>query len=79
MDSFDLDIARVGFQGDGLSADGHIVPLTLPGERVRVRVREGGGQAELLDILSPSPQRVTPPCPHYAACGGCARAAVAPG
>ncbi|HEX7798827.1 MAG TPA: class I SAM-dependent RNA methyltransferase [Asticcacaulis sp.] len=70
MDSFDLDIARVGFQGDGLSADGHIVPLTLPGERVRVR--EGKGQAELLDILTPSPRRVTPPCPHYAACGGCA-------
>ena len=35
-------------------------------------MREGKGQAELLDILTPSPRRVTPPCPHYAACGGCA-------
>jgi 23S rRNA (uracil1939-C5)-methyltransferase len=70
MDSFDLDIARVGFQGDGLSADGQIVPLSLPGERVRVR--RGKERLELLDILSSSPQRVTPPCPHYTACGGCA-------
>lgn len=69
MDSFDLDIARVGFQGDGLSADGQIVPLALPGERVRVR--RGKERLELLDILWPSPQRVTPACPHYASCGGC--------
>jgi 23S rRNA (uracil1939-C5)-methyltransferase len=70
MDSFDLDIVRVGFQGDGLSADGQIVPLSLPGERVRVR--KGKERLDLLDILSSSPQRVTPSCPHYAACGGCA-------
>ena len=30
-------IDKVGFQGDGLSRDGVVVPLTLPGERVTVR------------------------------------------
>jgi 23S rRNA (uracil1939-C5)-methyltransferase len=32
----------------------------------------GQSRAELVLILSPSPQRATPPCPHYGTCGGCA-------
>jgi 23S rRNA (uracil1939-C5)-methyltransferase len=46
-----------------------MVPLTLPGERVVARV--AGDRGELAEILEPSPERVTPPCPHFGPCGGC--------
>lgn len=28
-------------------------------------------EGEAKDILQPSPERVTPPCPHFGVCGGC--------
>lgn len=70
----ELDITRMGFQGDGMTADGQAVALTLPGEHVRVKAARGGRDShpELLEVVTPSPQRVTPPCPHFSACGGCA-------
>lgn len=46
----------------------------LPGETVRLRYRQRHkryDEAELAELLAPSPDRVTPPCPHYGACGGC--------
>ncbi|MBX9989262.1 class I SAM-dependent RNA methyltransferase [Phreatobacter oligotrophus] len=64
-----LTIAHVGHRGDGV-AEGRFVPYTLPGEVVEVE-----GDAERTapaTILSPSPDRVTPPCPHFGTCGGCA-------
>jgi len=72
---FTADIDKVGFQGDGLTKDGRAVPLTLPGERARaavIRDKDGKERIEVLEILTPSPERVTPPCRHFAACGGCA-------
>jgi 23S rRNA (uracil1939-C5)-methyltransferase len=70
-DQIDLTIEGIGAQGDGL-AGGLFAPLTLPGERVRVRVRASGDRAEVIEILSASPDRVSPPCPHFGDCGGCA-------
>ena len=63
-------IDKVGFQGDGLTRDGVVVPLTLPGERVSVR--QGKERVELAELLEASPDRVAPPCRHFTACGGCA-------
>jgi 23S rRNA (uracil1939-C5)-methyltransferase len=60
----------VGAQGDGVSDTGLFVPLTLPGERVRVTGE--GGRRELAEVVQASPDRVTPPCPHFGVCGGCA-------
>lgn len=65
-----LDIESVGAQGDGVSAGGVFVPLTLAGERVRVR--RSGDRAELVAVETASPERVQPPCPHFGDCGGCA-------
>ncbi len=70
MNDFEAVIERVGFQGDGLTHDGVAVPLSLPGERVRLR--RGKERAELVEVLEASPQRVTPPCRHFSTCGGCA-------
>jgi 23S rRNA (uracil1939-C5)-methyltransferase len=50
------------------------VPLTLPGEQVIARVsdqKRGFDRAEIATIVTPSPDRVPPPCPYYGVCGGC--------
>ncbi len=52
------------------------VPYALPGETVAVEVetsKKGWVQARLIEVIEPSPDRVTPPCPHFGpdACGGC--------
>jgi len=50
------------------------VPLTLPGEQVRIRTvqnKSGYSTAELTEIFKPSPQRIKPACPYFGTCGGC--------
>lgn len=65
----ELEIERIGAQGDGLAAGPIFVPLTLPGERVLARVE--GDRGELVELLQASPERITPVSPHYGDCGGC--------
>ncbi len=51
-----------------------MVPFTLPGERVRARVfrnQKNFSEADLVSVLTPSPNRVAPACPLFARCGGC--------
>jgi 23S rRNA (uracil1939-C5)-methyltransferase len=46
----------------------------IPGETARVRVTEeqrNFRRAELEQVLSPHPKRVSPPCPYFGSCGGC--------
>lgn len=63
-------IDAVGAQGDGIVRQGPVfVPLTLPGERVTVKM--DGSRGELIDILEPSPDRIAPSCKHFGDCGGC--------
>jgi 23S rRNA (uracil1939-C5)-methyltransferase len=50
------------------------VPLTLPGEQVLIRITDDKGAyatAEAEKILTAAPERTTPVCPHFGACGGC--------
>lgn len=50
------------------------VPYGIPGETVRVQVvsdKDRFARANLLDVLTPSPYRVAPPCPQFGLCGGC--------
>ncbi|MBI2512077.1 MAG: class I SAM-dependent RNA methyltransferase [Opitutae bacterium] len=51
-----------------------MVPFTLPGERVRARVYRNNknfSEADLVEVLTPSPHRVAAPCPLFGRCGGC--------
>ena len=78
----DVDIETFAPSGDGLARIGRqmvAVPFTIPGERVRIqpgRVTKVGGAAiqdppSVVEVLRPSPHRVTAPCPHFGPCGGC--------
>lgn len=76
-DELELDVDSLAFGGMGVSrADGFVVfsTDTAPGDRVRLRVRKARrrwAEADLLEVLAPSPERVSPPCPYVPACGGC--------
>lgn len=51
-----------------------MVPFALPGERVRARVfrnHKNFSEADLLEVLTPSPKRIQPQCPLFGRCGGC--------
>lgn len=51
-----------------------MVPSTLPGERVRVRIfrnQKNFSEADLVEVLTPSPHRVEPRCSLFGTCGGC--------
>lgn len=73
----ELHVDRLSYGGRGVArADGYVVfvPYTAPGDRVRarlVRAKRSFGEAELVEVLEPSPERVFPPCPYFGQCGGC--------
>lgn len=51
------------------------VPFALPGETVDahiIKVTSSYAVGKLLSVNKPSAERVTPPCPSYYKCGGCA-------
>ncbi|MEM8632702.1 MAG: class I SAM-dependent RNA methyltransferase [Pseudomonadota bacterium] len=62
-------VDHLGARGDGV-ADGPVyIDGALPGETVSGVIREGRMTAAR--ILTPSPERVRPPCRHAKSCGGC--------
>lgn len=61
-------VARIG--GKTVFVDG-----ALPGELVRmqrIRRRRRYDEAVTVEVLRPALERVTPRCPHFGTCGGCA-------
>lgn len=64
-----IKIERLGHQGDGIAAGPVFVAGVLPGEEVSGDVVDG----RIADprIVTPSSDRVRPPCKHAKACGGC--------
>lgn len=77
-DVVELDVTGLALEGLGVARhQGFVVfvPHAAPGDRVRVRiaqVRQRYAEAELLEVVSPGPDRVPPPCPAFGRCGGCA-------
>jgi len=74
---FDVEIERILPGGVGLAhAAGKtvFVSLAAPGDTVRVQVEREQGNilfASVVEVLTPSPVRIDPPCPYFGRCGGC--------
>mgnify|MGYP001818410231 CR=1 FL=1 len=74
----ELEIHAIAAGGDGVGRDetGRVVfvPLTAPGDRVRVRIltsKPRWARGELCEVLSAAETRRAAPCPVFGTCGGC--------
>ncbi|MBX3704038.1 MAG: 23S rRNA (uracil(1939)-C(5))-methyltransferase RlmD [Steroidobacteraceae bacterium] len=71
------EIAALDHQGRGIARLGGkavFVDGALPGEQVRLQRtvrRRRRDEAQMVEVLRPSPDRVTPRCAHFGVCGGC--------
>ncbi|MBN1523081.1 MAG: 23S rRNA (uracil(1939)-C(5))-methyltransferase RlmD [Spirochaetales bacterium] len=76
-DEIQLSITGLGHDGEGVGrADNMVffVAGALPGETVKAKIiekKKSFYRAELLEITTPSLQRITPQCPYFNDCGGC--------
>ena len=74
----DLKIEDIAFGGKGVAREqgkAVFVPYTIEGELVSaeiVREKKQFAEAELVEVKESSPHRVTPQCPYFGRCGGCA-------
>ncbi len=69
-----FDMAHGGAAVGRVDGKVHFVHGAMPGERVRgVLARDAGRWAAvaLADVISASPDRIEPACPHFGDCGGC--------
>jgi 23S rRNA (uracil1939-C5)-methyltransferase len=72
-----VSVEAVAFKGYGVArVDGKVVfvPYALTGDEGWIEITEEKKRystARLLEIIKPSPGRVTPPCPYFGRCGGC--------
>ncbi len=71
-----LNAMTQGGEALGRDASGRVVfvPYAIAGEEVVVEiveVKKDFARARLVEIITPSPVRVTPRCPHFGQCGGC--------
>lgn len=66
-----LGIESLDDRGRGVGADWHI-PFAYPGDIVEAElVNKRKKAARLVELLTPSPYRLTPPCTYFGRCGGC--------
>ena len=73
-----LEVTSLAHDGRGVARpEGKTVFVNggLPGETVtavRTRSHRRHDEADTLEVIAPSPDRVTPGCGHFGTCGGCA-------
>jgi 23S rRNA (uracil1939-C5)-methyltransferase len=78
MRLIDLKIEDIAFGGKGVGREhgkAVFVPYTIEGELVSaeiLREKKQFAEAELVQVKESSPHRVTPECPYFVRCGGCA-------
>lgn len=76
----ELSIEAIGHRGDGIargeSGNGIYVPFTLPGERILAEI--SGARGDLVEVIEPSSDRISPVCALFETCGGCLLQHMAP-
>ncbi len=76
-DRLRLTISDIAFGGEGVArVDDFVVfvPFVAVGEEVEAEltdVKKRFARAKLLQVIRPSPERVSPVCPYFGECGGC--------
>jgi 23S rRNA (uracil1939-C5)-methyltransferase len=76
-DILELHIDRIAFGGQGVArAEGFVVFVkgAVPGDTVKAlltRKKTDFAEARVVEVVSPSPDRVDAPCPYFGTCGGC--------
>lgn len=74
---YELNIDGISSEGQGIGRYSGIavfVPLALPGDKVRVRIKrikKNYAEADLMQVLSESPYRDKPACEVFGRCGAC--------
>ena len=78
MERARVTIESLAHGGDGVAhlPDGRavFVSMSCPGDEVTLEVTESHerwARGRLVSLDTPGPDRVTPPCPYFGACGGC--------
>lgn len=72
-----VKITSLAFGGKGIGrVDGKVVfvPFTAPGDEARVEItseKKGFSEGIVKELITPSPLRKAPECPHFGVCGGC--------
>lgn len=72
-----ITVESVGAEGKAIARYENrviFVPMVIPGDVIDVRVtkkRHSYWEANLLRLVSPSPDRIPPVCAHFGICGGC--------
>jgi len=76
-DILELWVDKLAFGGQGIArTDGFVVFVkgAVPGDRVLARIiknKKDYAEADLVELINPSSDRVKPPCPYHGFCGGC--------
>ena len=76
-DIYTVNITDISSTGEGIGrVDGFILfaPGLLTGETAKVQVTKTGksfGTAKVIEKITLSDKRISPPCPYYENCGGC--------
>lgn len=74
----EVDITDLSHDGRGVARiqdKAVFVAGALPGERARIRIvrrHRSFDEAKVEELLTRSPDRIEPRCPHFGGCGGCA-------
>lgn len=72
-----VTITDIGSEGNAIAKVDDMVlfvPGMIPGDVVDVRVtkkKKRYMEGVALEVITPSPSRITPPCSHFGICGGC--------
>jgi 23S rRNA (uracil1939-C5)-methyltransferase len=74
---FEVTIEGLSHEGRGICHhNGKIVFVfaALPGEIVKIQINKTSkkySEASVIEVISPSDDRIQPHCPHFTVCGGC--------